>query len=330
MPNSIIAGTGSYLPERIVTNLELSKMFSTSDEWIREKIGIKERRFAQKGEGPSHLAARATQKALKAANLQAKDIDAIVFATNTPEHQAPGSGALLQDQLGFRNIPAFDIRNTSPGFLYALDLADGLIKSERYKNVLVVGSEVHSTSLDFSDAGRLMSVIFGDGAGCVILSASDQDKGLRDFKLYSEGKYYNQLWCDCPSSLEEKKTQLETTETGKFYPQMDGRVVFKNAVNNMTEAVKNLLISNAINVADIDFFLSHQANIRIIEKIGENLNLESAQVPTHIDRYGNTSSASIPILLDESVRNKQITSGSKLVAMSFGAGFCWGACLIDL
>jgi 3-oxoacyl-[acyl-carrier-protein] synthase-3 len=320
MAQAKIMASGSYLPHRVVTNAELVKLMpSTSSAWIEEKIGIRERRFANPGQGVSDLALLASQKALVQAQLIPSDIDAIVFATATPEYHAPGSGVLLQNKLGCRPIPAFDVRNTSPGFLYSLDLADGLIKSGRYRTVLVVGAEVHSSGLDFSDRGRMMSVIFGDGAGCFILRAEKGDSGLCDFVLHSDGQYFDKLWCESPFG---KATRV--------YPQMEGRFVFEKAVSCMSSAVKELLVKNKVGVGDVDWFLSHQANLRIIEAIGQNLNLKAQNVPHNIEKYGNTSSASIPILFDELNCAGKFQTGQKIVMMSFGSGFCWGAGLVFL
>lgn len=310
---SKIVASGSYLPHRVVTNADLVKLIpSTSEAWIEEKIGIRERRFAAPNQSVSDLALLASQNALTQAGLKASDIDAIIFATATPDYHAPGSGVILQNKLSCRLIPAFDVHNTSPGFLYSLDLADGLIKTGRYQTILVVGAEIHSTRLDFSDRGRMMSVIFGDGAGCIILRAETGDGGLRDFVLHSDGYHFDKLWCE------------------KIHPQMDGRFVFENAISCMTAAVKELLVKNKMGVGDVDWFLSHQANLRIIEAVGKNLGLESKTVPHNIEKYGNTSSASIPILFDELNRAGKFQAGQKMVMMSFGSGFCWGAGLINL
>lgn len=320
MAQAKIIASGSYLPHRVVTNAELvTLMPATSALWIEEKIGIRERRFADLGQGVSDLALLASRAALTQADLNPSDIDAIVFATATPDYHAPGSGVLLQNKLGCRAIPAFDVHNTSPGFLYSLDLADGLLQTGRYQTVLVVGAEVHSTGLDFSNRGRMMSVIFGDGAGCFVLRAEKGDSGLRDFVLHSDGRHFNKLWCESPFG-----------KTMRVYPQMDGRFVFENAVSCMSSAVKELLVKNKMGVGDVDWFLSHQANLRIIEAIGKNLNLKTQNVPHNIEKYGNTSSAAIPILFDELSRAGKFQPGQKIVMMSFGSGFCWGAGLMIL
>ncbi len=309
-PTHIIA-TGSYLPKRVVTNNALAKKLNTNDAWIQTHIGIKERRFAAKNETVSDMALHASKQALKNARLKPKDLDAIIFATTTPEFLAPGSGVLLQHKLGCKNIPAFDVRNTSPGFISALDLADGLIKSGRYTTVLVVASELHSTKLDLSPRGRLMSVIFGDGAGAVILSGKRKGLwALKDAVLHSDGKYFDKLWCE------------------SLYPDMDGPFVFKSAVASMTNAVTEIFARNNISSKNITWFLFHQANLRIIEAAAKKLKIPMEKVPAVIQKYGNTSSASIPILLDELLQKKKIKTGQKIILTSFGSGFTWGSVLL--
>lgn len=327
--HATVLATGSALPDTVVTNADLATRFTTSDAWIRDKIGIHERRYAAAGQGVSDLALIAARQALAQAGLKPTDLDAILFATATPEYHAPGSGVLLQHKLGCRDIPAFDVRNTSPGFLYALELACGLIAMRRYRTVLVTGAEVHSTGLDFSERGRMMSVIFGDGAGCFILRATREKKGFLDFKLYSDGRFYDKLWCEGPSSLKNPRVSVEQIAQGIFFPQMNGRVVFENAVNRMGAAVKELLDANHLTKDEIDLYLCHQANLRIIETLVKNLGVPPEKVPHNIEKYGNTSSASIPILYNELTQAGRIRPGEKILLVSFGAGFCWGAGLLQ-
>lgn len=300
----------------------------TSDQWIREKIGIRERRFAAPGEGASDLALKAARAALAQANLKPDDLDAIVFATSTPDYHAPGSGILLQHKLGCREIPAFDVRNTSPGFLYSLELAAGLIDTGRYDTVLVVGAEVHSTGLDFSERGRMMAVIFGDGAGCFIVRRSHKVSGLIDFILKSNGKDAKKLWCEGPSSLRNPRVTREQIEEGIFYPLMDGRYVYEHSIKNITTVVGELLQKHEMTVKDVDHFVFHQANKRILEEVAKNLDIPAGKAPSNIETRGNTNSASIPILFDEEYRAGKIKPGGIIVIASFGSGFCWGAGLI--
>ncbi|MCP5464991.1 MAG: beta-ketoacyl-ACP synthase 3, partial [Deltaproteobacteria bacterium] len=275
------------------------------------------------------MASEASLSALQQGKLKATDIDAIIFATSNPDYHAPGSAVLLQKALGCKEIPAFDLRNTSSGFLYGLELADSLTKTGRYQNVLLVASEAHSPALDFSDEGRMMSVIFGDGAAAVIVQASEHNH-LIDFELKSDGAHYDKLWCEGPSGLDNPRLQKQDLDSKKFFPQVDGRFVFKSAVQNMKAAAIQILKRNKMNVADLKYLVSHQANINIIKQIQADLHLEDAQVPTNIDRVGNTSGASIPILLDELNRSGALKSEDKLLFTCFGSGFCWGAALVQV
>ncbi|OGQ07769.1 MAG: hypothetical protein A3G32_03235 [Deltaproteobacteria bacterium RIFCSPLOWO2_12_FULL_40_28] len=307
-----IVATGSYVPSRVVPNSELEVSLHTTNEWIRSKIGIKERRYAEPDIGPADLALHAAIQALKTANREARDIDCILFATTTPEYEAPGSGVLLQDKLGCRRIPAFDVHNTSPGFLFALELGDSLIRSGKYECILVAAGEVLSPRLDMTEAGRLMSVIFGDGAGCVLLEATEGPHGILATKLHSDGVHYNKLWCEGPHT----------------YPTMDGPFVFKHAVTSMSLVAKEILIEQGIESNQLTHIIPHQANLRIIETIADQLKIPMAKVKTTIQKYGNTSAASIPITLDETVRAGLVKPNDLILTMSFGSGFSWGAGLI--
>ncbi|MBX7149409.1 ketoacyl-ACP synthase III [bacterium] len=326
---SQIIATGSALPSRVVPNKELEPLLETTDDWIFSKIGIRERRYVSPGVGTSDLALEASLNALKKAGINKNKIDGIILATSTPDYCAPGSGVLLQQKLGLKNIPAFDVRNTSPGFLFALDLADGLIRSKKYKCLLVVASEVHSTALDMTPRGRLMSVIFGDGAGAVIMTPTTKKKGVLGMKLFSDGSFYDKLWCEAPASLYQPRITPQMITDGKVYPTMDGRLVFENAVKCMSEASVSILKNLKLKKAKIDFVLPHQANINIINTIGQKLKISPEKILTNIHKCGNTSAASIPILLDEFVSNGTIKRGNKLLVMSFGSGFSWGAGVIS-
>lgn len=327
--SSKIISTGSYVPPRIVPNSEIASLLDTNDEWIRDKIGIESRRYVDEGETCSDLALKASQKALDRCGLKSTDIDAILFATATPDHFAPGGGTLLQQKLGCRRIPAFDIRNTSPGFLFALDLGDQMIRAGKYETVLVVGAEVHSTALDMSPRGRLMSVIFGDGAGAVILKKSEDRPGIKELKLYSDGTHYDKLWCEAPGSKFDPHVSQKLIEEGKVFPTMDGRFVFQNAVELMTEASLEVLQNQKLSIDQIDHVIPHQANIRIIKTIGENLNIPLEKVGLTISKYGNTSAASIPITLDEMNDEGKLKSGDHILTMSFGSGLSWVAGIIE-
>lgn len=323
-----ILGTGSFVPDKVVTNLDLAARFNTSDDWIRAKTGIHERRHATPGEGPSDLALRASTLALEQANIPAQQLDAIVFSTTTPEYLAPGSGHLLGKLLNCPGTPVFEVRQTSPGFLFALELTDGLIKTGRYKTVLVVCSEVFSNRLDFTDRGRLMSVIFGDGAGAVVARATDGFSGLVDCILHSDGHNFEKLMHAGVTELKQVELSPEKISAQNLYPQMDGPFVFQKSVDSMVSTIKALLARNQITFDDVDYLLTHQANLRIVETVGQKLGIAPHKVPTNIARFGNTSSASIPLLLDELNRQGKLKRGQKIILTSFGSGFCWGAGLL--
>lgn len=329
MPLSFqILGTGSFVPDNIVTNLDLAARFNTSDEWVRAKTGIVERRYATPNEGPADLALRASTLAFEQANISPHQLDAIVFATTTPEYLAPGSGHLLGKLLNCPGTPIFEVRQTSPGFLFALELTDGLIKTSRYKTVLVVCSEVFSNRLDFTDRGRLMSVIFGDGAGAVVLRATGGSSGLVDCVLHSDGREFEKLMHAGVTELNQVEFSPEKIPYQDLYPQMDGPFVFKKSVDSMVRAIKDLLARNRITPDDVDYLLTHQANLRIIESVGQKLGITPQKVPSNIARFANTSSASIPLLLDELNRQGKLKRGQKIILTSFGSGFCWGAGLL--
>lgn len=323
-----ITGTGSYLPERIVRNAELEPVLKTTDQWIRDKIGIEERRYAALGEGPSDLAVKACQAALKAAGKKPSDVDCILFATSTPDYCAPGSGVLLQTKLGCHRIPAFDVHNTSPGFLFALEMGDSFIRSGKYACILVVGAEVHSTALDLTERGRMMSVIFGDGAGAVVLEPTEAPHGILSTRLHSDGRHFDKLWCEAPASVLNPRITPELVSNGRASPTMDGRYVFEHAVEYMSLACEELLVEQGFDVKNLDWMIPHQANLRIIEAIAERLKAPMEKVVVTIQKTGNTSAASIPIALDRAVRDGKVTKGNLLLLTSFGSGFSWGAGLM--
>lgn len=326
--HSRIAGTGSFLPQRVVPNSELELSLGTSDAWIREKIGITQRHYVDPGVGTSDLGVEAARNALRAAGRNPADVDCLIAATSTPDYAVPGIGVLIQDKLGCRHIPAFDVHNASPGFIFSLELADSLIRSGKYRCILLVAADVHSTALDFSPRGRLMSVIFGDGAGAVVLEPTQGTSAVIGTKLHSDGKYFDKLWCQAPSSLNHPRLTQEMLDEGMVFPTMDGRVVFENAVQLMSEVSQEILSENGLTLADVAFAVPHQANLRIIEAIAQKLGLPMSKVLHNIARCANTNSATVPIMLDEAVRDGRIKSGDLLLAMSFGSGFSWGSALL--
>lgn len=326
---SYIRATGRYLPPRVVKNTDLEKMMDTSDEWIRTRTGIEERRFVEEGMGNYEMAYYATMNALEKAGMKPQDIDLIIYATLSPDYTFPGSGVLLQDKLGLDTTPALDIRNQCSGFIYGLSIADQYIKTGMYKNILVVGSEIHSTGLDLTTRGRDVAVLFGDGAGVAIVSATeDERRGILSTHLHAEGKYAKELWIEIPGSIYHPRVTPEMLEEGRHYPKMNGRTVFKHAVQRMVEGVYEALNYNGLKVEDIDLLITHQANLRISKMVQEYLQLPDEKVYNNIQKYGNTTAASIPIAIDEAVEKGILKEGDLLCLVAFGSGFTWGSALI--
>ena len=329
MPRSRFLGTGFAVPDRVVGNDDLSKLMDTSDEWIRTRTGIQERRWVREGETGADLAFRATGRALESADLRAGDLDAIVYATSTPDHFAPGGGVFLQRMLGIGTIPAIDIRTQCSGFVYALSVADAWIRCGQYRRILVVGAEVQSTGMDVSTEGRNTAVIFADGAGAVVLGPSeDERRGILAFDLHSEGKHAEKLWVDSPGSMYHPRVSPEHLTAGRHFLQMDGKEVFRHAVIRMPESVRAVLAATGHGTADLALLLAHQANLRISEMMQRDLGLRDDQVYNNIQRYGNTTAATIPIALDECVRAGRISPGDLLVLTAFGSGFMWGSAAV--
>lgn len=325
-----IIGTGMYVPPKVVTNKDLEAIIDTSDEWIRQRSGIEERRHIDDESGTSDLALNASLEAIKSANIEKQDIDLIVLATLSPDHQFPGSSALLQAKLGLSKIPAMDLRAQCTGFIYSLNVAKLFIESGQYKTVLVVGAEVHSPVLDMTTNGRDVSVLFGDGSGALVMQRSeDGTSGVLDCSLHSQGEFASRLWMERPGTAGGKWLTADHLEAGLQFPKMEGRYVFKHAVSNLVEVVKENLEKNKLTIDDIDHFLFHQANLRINEKVAEFLNIPREKIHSNIQKYGNCSAASIPILLDECVKDGKIKRGDKILAAAFGAGFTWGASVIE-
>ncbi|MCC9167610.1 3-oxoacyl-ACP synthase III family protein [Pontibacter harenae] len=330
MRNSRIAGVGHYVPERVVSNKDLEKLMDTSDEWIRERTGIVERRYFQEGiDTTSNMGAQAARKAIKAAGIEASDLDMIVFATLSPDYFFPGSGVLLQRELGIKEIPALDIRNQCSGFVYALSIADQFIKTGMYNHVLVVGSEIHSSGLDFSTRGRGVSVIFGDGAGAVVLSPSESnDKGILSTHLHADGEFAEELAVLDPGSNKNARLTHEMLDSESIYPQMNGNLVFKHAVSRFPEVIQEALQKNGYQASDIDMLVPHQANLRITSYIQQKMGLPADKVMSNIHKYGNTTAASVPIALSEAVEEGRIKDGDLVCLAAFGSGFTWASALI--
>lgn len=330
MRNSKIAGVGHYVPERVVTNQDLEKLMDTSDEWIRERTGIQERRYFQEGvDTTSNMGAKASLKALEMAGLKPEDVDMIVFATLSPDYVFPGSGVLMQREMGLKEIPALDVRNQCSGFVYALSVADQFIKTGMYNNILVVGSEIHSNGLDFSTRGRNVSVIFGDGAGAVVLTPSESnERGILSTHLHADGEFAEELAVIDPGSTKKDRLTHEMIDEGTIYPYMNGNQVFKHAVTRFPEVIEEALEKNGYKPSDIDMLIPHQANLRITSYIQQKMGLPTEKVMSNIQKYGNTTAASVPIALSEAVQEGRIKEGDLVCMAAFGSGFTWASALI--
>jgi 3-oxoacyl-[acyl-carrier-protein] synthase-3 len=332
MYNSKIIGMGKYVPENVVTNEDLTSIMDTSHEWIVERTGIEERRHIKKGDGntTATMGVKAAKIAIERAKIDKNDIDLILFATLSPDYYFPGSGVIVQHQLDIPSCPAMDIRNQCSGFIYALSTADQFIKTGMYKNILIIGSENHSGGLDMSTRGRGVSVIFGDGAGAVVVSRSDDDKGILSTHLHSEGQFAEELALIGPSTNRWVPEILEANDSEdiSYYPTMNGQLVFKNAVVRFSEVIMEGLQHNQLTPDQIDMLIPHQANLRISQFIQRKFGLSDDQVYNNIMRYGNTTAGSIPIALTEAWEEDKIKSGDLVVLAAFGSGFTWGSALI--
>jgi len=322
-----------YVPENVVTNEDLTQIMDTSNEWILERTGIEERRHIKKGDGntTATMGVKAAKIAIERAGIDKDDIDLILFATLSPDYYFPGSGVIVQQILEIPTCPAMDIRNQCSGFIYALSTADQFIKTGMYKNILIIGSENHSGGLDMSTRGRGVSVIFGDGAGAVVVSRSEEkDKGILSTHLHSEGKYAEELSLIGPSTNRWVPEIIEANdpEDITYYPYMNGQLVFKNAVVRFSEVIMEGLKKNQLTPDQIDMLIPHQANLRISQFIQKKFGLSDDQVYNNIMRYGNTTAGSIPIALTEAWEEGKIQSGDLVVMAAFGSGFTWGSALI--
>lgn len=334
MKNSRIVGVGHYVPENVVTNDDLSKLMDTTDEWIVERTGISERRYYDyKKDTCANMAAKATKMALERANLDIEEIDLIVFATITPDYMFPGSGVLMQRELGLdkKAIAAIDIRNACSGFVYGLSIADQFIKTGMYKTVVVVGAEIQSSAMEFSDRQRHVSVIFGDGAGAAILQATDEPgKGVLSTHLHSDGTFAEELYVKDPGSSRKREERLtpEVLDSVTTKPHMNGNLVFKHAVVRFMEVISEALKTNDKSKEDINILVPHQANLRISNFIEAKLKLKEGVVYNNIQKYGNTTGASIPIALSEAWAEGKIKEGDLVCLAAFGSGFTWASALI--
>ncbi len=327
---AIITGTGHYVPPRVVTNFDLEKLMNTSDEWIRQRSGIIERRHVEPGTFTSDLAYEAAIRAIDNAGIDKSEIEFIIAATLSPDHYFPGIGVKIQARLGLGPIGALDVRNQCSGFIYALSVADQYIRTGQYKKILVIGAEIQSTNLDYSDEGRDMAVLFGDGAGAVVVepNPADDGRGILSTHLFADGRYVQDLWMEKPSPVDKPVVTEELVRAKKFFPRMEGKNVFKNASERMPEAVRVALQHNGLTVDDISLLIPHQANDRISQMVAHGLRLPLERVMRNIDRYGNTTAASIPIALDEAVSQGRVKKGDLVALTAFGSGYTWASALI--
>ena len=333
MYHSKITGLGFYVPENVVTNDDLSKIIDTNDEWIQERTGIQERRHIVRGQDTTtSMGVKAARIAIERSGLSNVDIDFVVFATLSPDYYFPGPGVLVQRDLGLRTVGALDVRNQCSGFVYALSVADQYIKTGMYKNILIIGSEIQSTGLDMTTRGRGVSVIFGDGAGAAVLSReADLTKGILSTHLHSEGQHAEELVVKAPGMGGRWITDIiadNDPNDESYFPYMNGQFVFKNAVVRFSEVINEALQANNLEVSDIDMLIPHQANLRIAQFIQKKFGLTDDQVFNNIQKYGNTTAASIPIALTEAWEQGKIKSGDTIVLAAFGSGFTWGSAII--
>jgi len=342
VPNAYISGTGFYVPDDIVTNAELGKRYGidTSHEWIEQRTGIEARRFAAEGVGTSDLAVPAVEMALERAGLSKTDIGMIIFATLSSDHCFPGSGVYLQSKLGLTDddvrhfVGCLDVRNQCSGFLYGLATATSMVQSGSVDNVVVVGAEVHSAALDLSTSGRNVASLFGDGAGAVIVSATDENRGVRSWHLGADGRHADALsqkiWdISKRPFIPQNEEGIGQVDSNYMFAHMEGRLVFKHAVERMISALMKEFQKQNLTLDDVDMFFFHQANLRINQYVAKQLGLSEEKLFHNIERYGNTTAATIPIMLAEAVGQGRLEPGMKIAAVAFGSGFTWGAAIID-
>lgn len=328
MTRSRIAGVGFHVPARVVQNADLEKLMDTSDAWIVERTGIRERHFVEPGTGSSDLGLEAARRAIADAGIAAADVDFVVFATTTPDHMFPGNGSLLQHQLGLGPIGALNVSNACSGFVYGLSVADAFVRIGRYRCVLVVGAEVQSTGLDLSTAGRDMAVLFGDGAGAAVVVPAEGDRGILGWALHGDGALAKELWVEAPTSRVAGRITPEMLAAGRHFPQMNGRQVFKHATTRFPEVILEVLAQVGHSLDEVALIVPHQANRRIGDAVVERLGVPPDKVFQNIERYGNTTAASIPIALTEARDAGRVKPGDLVVLAAFGAGFAWGACAL--
>ena len=327
-PHSKIRSVGHYLPERVVTNEELAPLIGSTPEWIEERIGIQSRHWVLPGQSNAELGEHAARRALDSAGLGVQDIDAIIYATLSPEAGFPGSGVFLQARLGIPGIPALDVRNQCSGFLYGLSIADAWIRAGVYQRVLLVGSEVHSTGLELAERGQAVTAMFGDGAGAVILEGSDEP-GVLDVKLGADGRGVESLWSELPSSTLSPIFDASYLRDGRQYPQMKGRSVFRKAVETLSKMLSDMLSENDIELSSV-IYVPHQSNLHICNMVAQMLGIADQHVVKTIQTHGNMTAASIPAALSVALEQGIVKTGDTVLMGAFGSGYTWGGSLIRM
>ncbi len=332
MNRSRIMGIGMSVPDRVVTNHDLAAKMDTTHEWIVERTGIEERRWVSPGETGAGMAAKASREALEKAGIKAEELDLIIYATLSPDIYFPGTGVLLQRELGIghKGIPCLDIRQQCTGFIYGLSIADAYIRTGNFKHVLLVGSEIHSTGLDVTTRGRDVTVIFGDGAGAAVIGrATDEAHMLLSTHIHADGTEAEILWTETPASRNHPRVSAEDLLAGKEFPQMKGKNVFKHAVTRMPQAIMEGMQANGIkSIAEIDMVIPHQANLRINQMVAQMIGLPAEKMHNNIQKYGNTTAATIPICMHEALELGKIKSGDLVCLVAFGAGLTWGSAFL--
>lgn len=326
---SRILGLGSYVPPRVLKNEDLKSMMDTSDEWIQQRTGIKQRHWVEGKTCTSDLALEASNRALASAGVKKEEIDLILLATLSPDHEFPGTACFLQDKMGLPGVPAIDVRQQCTGFIYGMAMADAFIKTGQYKRVLLVGAETHSKGLDKSTEGRDVSVLFGDGAGAVVMGPTDDPKHrIYSTHLHADGKYASELWIEAPSvTYDGDRLTQEAMARKAHYPKMNGKTVFLHAAKRMPEVLMESIHANGLKLSDIDLFVFHQANLRINEMVAKQLEIPAEKVFNTIDRFGNTTAATIPLGLDEAVKAGKLKPGMLVASAAFGSGFTWASAI---
>lgn len=326
---SRILGIGMSVPRRIVTNHDLATMMETSHEWIVERTGIEQRHWVSPGETGATMGAEASREAIRRAGLEPRDIDLIIYATLSPDYNFPGTGVFVQRELGLKEIPCLDIRQQCTGFIYGLSIADAYIRTGAFKHVLLIGSEVHSTGLDISTAGRDVTVLFGDGAGAVVVGrATDDHHMILSTHIHADGSEAEILWTEYPASAHHPRITAEAMAERKHFPAMNGKKVFKHAVTRMPQAIMEGMVANGLKLDDLDLMIPHQANLRINQMVAQMIGLPAEKTHNTIMKYGNTTAASIPMCMHDAIEDGKLAPGNLVCLVAFGAGLTWGSAFL--